>query len=48
MDAGLPGEMPDDMGAELPPGEEEIETDIEVDDEKDSDALATSLGRGRR
>jgi DNA anti-recombination protein RmuC len=48
MDAGLPGEMPDDMGAELPPGEEEIETDIEVDDEKDSNALATSLGRGRR
>jgi hypothetical protein len=48
MDAGLAGEMPDDMGAELPPGEEEIETDIEVDDEKDSDALATSLGRSRR
>jgi uncharacterized protein involved in type VI secretion and phage assembly len=38
-----------DMTAELPaPGEEEIETDIEVDDEKDSDTLATSLGRGRR
>jgi chromosome segregation ATPase len=48
MDAGMADEMPDDMGAELPPGEEEIETDIEVDDEKDSDTLATSLGRGRR
>jgi hypothetical protein len=44
-DAGLGGEMP----AELPaPGEEEIETDVEVDDVEDSDALATSLGRGRR
>ena len=45
MGAGMGAEMP----AELPaPGEEEIETDIEVDDEEDSDALATSLGRGRR
>jgi hypothetical protein len=45
MDAELATEVP----AELPgPGEEEIETDIEVDDEKDSDTLATSLGRGRR
>jgi hypothetical protein len=44
-DAGLGGEMP----AELPaPGEEEIDTDIEVDDVEDSDTLATSLGRGRR
>jgi chromosome segregation ATPase len=44
-DAGLGGEMP----AELPaPGEEEIETDVEVDDVEDSDTLATSLGRGRR
>jgi hypothetical protein len=45
MDAGLDTEIP----AELPaPGEEEIETDIEVDDGKDSDTLATTLGRGRR
>jgi hypothetical protein len=45
-DAGLGGEMP----AELPaPGEEEIDvTDVEVDDEEDSDTLASSLGRGRR
>jgi len=43
--ADLGGEMP----AELPaPGEEEIETDVEVDDVDDSDTLATSLGRGRR
>jgi hypothetical protein len=48
MDADMTGEMPDDMGAELPPGEEEIETDIEVDDGKDSNDLATSLGRERR
>ena len=45
MGAGLGGEMP----AELPaPGEEEIDTDIEVDDVEDSNTLATSLGRGRR
>jgi hypothetical protein len=50
----VPGaDMGADLGAEMPaelpaPGEEEIETDIEVDDENDSDALATSLGRGRR
>jgi hypothetical protein len=45
MDAGMAGEMP----AELPaPGEEEIATDIEVDDVEDSDTLATGLGRGRR
>jgi hypothetical protein len=49
MDAatGLDAELP----AELPvPGEEEIdtETDIEVDDGKDSNTLAASLGRGRR
>ena len=45
MDAGIAGEMP----AELPaPGEEEIDTDIEVDDPEGSDTLATSLGRGRR
>jgi hypothetical protein len=44
-DAGLGGEMP----AELPaPGEEEIDTEVEVDDVEDSNALATSLGRGRR
>jgi len=48
MNAGMAGEMPTDIDAELPAGEEEIETDIEVDDEKDSDTLATSLGRGRR
>jgi hypothetical protein len=43
--ADLGGEMP----AELPvAGEEEIDTDIEVDDVEDSNALATSLGRGRR
>jgi hypothetical protein len=45
--AGLDTEMP----AALPePGEEEIdtETDIEVDDGKDSNTLAASLGRGRR
>jgi hypothetical protein len=45
MGADLGGEMP----AELPaPGEEEIDTDIEIDDVDDSNALATSLGRGRR
>jgi hypothetical protein len=44
-DAGLGGEMP----AELPaPGEEEIDTEVEVDDVDDTDSLATSLGRGRR
>jgi hypothetical protein len=41
-----------DLPAELPDGEEEIDvdvdTDIEVDDEKDSNTLATSLGRARR
>ncbi len=40
-----------ELSAELPaPGEEEIdtETDIEVDDGKDSNSLAASLGRGRR
>ena len=45
--AGLDAELP----AELPvPGEDEIdtETDIEVDDGKDSNSLAASLGRGRR
>ena len=45
MGADLGGEMP----AELPaPGEEEIDTDIEVDDVEDSNSLAASLGRGRR
>ena len=45
MGAGLAGDMP----AELPAPDEEVDvTDIEVDDENDSDALATSLGRGRR
>jgi hypothetical protein len=48
-DMGLDADMAAELPAELPtPGEEEIETDIEVDDENDSDALATSLGRGRR
>jgi hypothetical protein len=40
-----------ELSAPLPAtGEEDIdtETDIEVDDEKDSNTLATSLGRGRR
>jgi hypothetical protein len=46
-DTGLDAGLDADMTAELPDGEE-IETDIEVGDEKDSDALATSLGRGRR
>jgi len=45
MGADLGGEMP----AELPAaGEEEIDTDIEVDDVDDSSTLATTLGRGRR
>jgi hypothetical protein len=45
--AGLDADLPADP---LAPGEEEIdtETDIEVDDEKDSNSLAASLGRGRR
>ena len=48
-DAGLDADMGAELPVELPaPGEEEIETDIEVDDEEDSNALATSLGRGRR
>ena len=45
MGADLGGEMPAEPPA---PGEEEIDTDIEVDDPEGSDALATSLGRGRR
>jgi hypothetical protein len=44
MDTGLAGELP----AELPEPDEEIETDIKVDDESDSGTLAASLGRGRR
>jgi hypothetical protein len=49
VDMGLDADMGAELPAELPaPGEEEIETDIEVDDEEDSNALATSLGRGRR
>jgi hypothetical protein len=48
-DTGLDADMGAELPAELPaPGEEEIETDIEVDDQDDSNALATSLGRGRR
>ena len=44
-DVGLDNQVP----AELPaPGEEEIETDVEVDDEEDSKSLAANLGRGRR
>lgn len=46
-DAGL-GEPGMDAGLPPAPGEEEIETDIEVDDEEDSDSLATTLGRERR
>ena len=45
MGADLGGEMPAEPPA---PGEEEIDTDIEVDDPEGSDTLATSLGRGRR
>ena len=45
MGADLGGEMPAEPPA---PGEEEIDTDIEVDDPEGPDALATSLGRGRR
>jgi hypothetical protein len=45
MDASMAGEMP----AELPaPGEEEIDTDIEVDDVEDSNTSTTGLGRDRR
>jgi osmotically-inducible protein OsmY len=48
----VPGEPEMDAGAvpaELPPvPDEEVETDIEIDDEQDSDTLAASLGRGRR
>jgi len=45
MGADLGGEMPAELSA---PGEEEIDTDIEVDDVDDSSTLATTLGRGRR
>jgi hypothetical protein len=48
----VPGEPEIDAGAvpaELPPvPDEEVETDIEIDDEQDSGTLAASLGRGRR
>ena len=48
----VPGEPEMDAGAtpaELPPvPDEEVETDIEIDDEQDSGTLAASLGRGRR
>jgi hypothetical protein len=48
----VPGEPGMDAGtlpAELPPvPDEEVETDIEIDDEQDSGTLAASLGRGRR
>jgi len=48
-DMGATADLGSEMPAELPaPGEEEIATDIEVDDVDDSNALATSLGRGRR
>jgi hypothetical protein len=49
IDASLDVGVDADIENELPaPDEEEIETDIEVDDEKDSDTLASSLGRSRR
>jgi hypothetical protein len=49
VDMNVDPALAGDMTAELPaPGEEEIETDIEVDDGKDSNSLAASLGRGRR
>jgi osmotically-inducible protein OsmY len=48
----VPGEPEMDAGAvpaELPPvPDEEVATDIEIDDEQDSGTLAASLGRGRR
>jgi hypothetical protein len=48
----VPGEPELDAGAvpaELPPvPDEEVETDIEIDDEQDSGTLAASLGRSRR
>ena len=51
VDMDAAADLDTEMPAELPaPGEEEIdtETDIEVDDGKDSNTLAASLGRGRR
>jgi hypothetical protein len=42
------GDVATQLPAELPEPGEEVETDIEVDDEKDSNTLAASLGRGRR
>lgn len=47
----VPGEPVADMDLDTelpPPGEEEVETDIEVDDEEDSNTLAATLGRERR
>jgi hypothetical protein len=47
----IPGAEPE-IAVPPVPGQEEIdidtETDIEVDDGKDSNSLATSLGRDRR
>jgi hypothetical protein len=51
VDMNVATDLDADLATELPaPGEEEIdtETDIEVDDGKDSNSLAASLGRGRR
>ena len=51
IDMDVATDLDAEMPAELPaPGDEEIdtETDIEVDDEKGSNSLAASLGRGRR
>ena len=46
---GEPDMDADTLPAELPPvPDEEVETDIEIDDEQDSGTLAASLGRGRR
>jgi hypothetical protein len=51
VDMNVATDLDVDLATELPAsGEEEIdtETDIEVDDGKDSNSLAASLGRGRR
>jgi hypothetical protein len=48
MDMDMDMDTATGLDAEMPEPGEEVETDIEVDDEKDSNTLATSLGRGRR
>jgi hypothetical protein len=44
MDADLGADMDADLGADLG----DAESDLDIDDEEDSNELATSLGRGRR